>query len=443
MVIGAGLAGLTAALDLREAGWDVVVLEARDRVGGRVHTIRQPFSDGLHAEGGGESIDDSHTAIQALVSRFGLATERRPADKIDTAQIFANGRRQPVSEFITAGNGRALADYTRFGDELAKLGAGMDPAHPEAFARAEELDATTLAAFVDRLDLAPEARLLVEIENRGEFNAELHEVSLLFAAQQSATLTSVTDSGTEIMRITGGNSRLAEAMRAELGAAVVLATPVSRVEWASDHVRVVSASRTVDAARLVVALPTPPLRRIAFAPSLPAALAQAITDVSLGAAAKVATQYRHRFWNDLHSAGFTLTDLPFHIGWAATDSYGSPTDPGILSQFITGDAARAAAKMTDRERITSFESQLDEVYPEGVGLRDGRAATIAWSDEPFTGGGYTVFGPRQLLTAWPAMRAGVGPIRFAGEHTEALAGYMDSAVRSGHRVAKEFRRAPS
>ena len=171
---------------------------------------------------------------------------------------------------------------------------------------------------------------------------------------------------------------------------------------------------------------------------MPASLARAVGGLQLGAAAKVSTEYRRRFWNDLGTPGFTLTDLPFHLAWAATDSYGAATDPGILSQFITGDAARQAARTSDADRIREFQAQLDQVYPEGSSLRTARSATVAWTDEPYSGGGYAVFGPGELLSTWPTIRSGAGPMLFAGEHTESLAGYMESAVRSGHRVARQI-----
>lgn len=441
-VLGAGLAGLTAAVDLRDAGWDVVVLEARDRVGGRVHTLREPFSDGLHAEAGGESIDDSHAALLALITRFGLTTERRAEAKTVTAQVFTGGRRQSAAAYAAGRGGKVLADYERFDTELTTLADGLDPEHPEAFASAASLDARTLADFVDGLGLEPEARFLVETENRGEYNAELADVSLLFAAQQAAVTANDDDNGAETMRIHGGNSLLPEAMLADLGERVVLRAPVSRVEWHAEGVRVITPDRRVDAARLVVAMPTPPLRRIEFSPGLPAPLARAIAELQLGAAAKVTTQYRRRFWTDLRSDGLTLTDLPFHVAWAATDSYGTATDPGLLSQFITGTAAIEAAALTDAERIRVFQDQLDQVYPEGVDDRTDHHATVAWANEPYTGGGYAVYSPGQLLPTWSVIRAGVGPILFAGEHTETLAGYMESAVRSGHRVARQIGDAP-
>src|SRR5882757_4251141 len=93
VVVGGGLAGLTTALDLRDAGWDVVVLEARDRVGGRVHTLYAPWSKGLHAEAGGESIDDGHYAIQAMLKRFGLTTERRAPLKPYDSTVYYQGLR--------------------------------------------------------------------------------------------------------------------------------------------------------------------------------------------------------------------------------------------------------------------------------------------------------------------------------------------------------------
>jgi monoamine oxidase len=446
VVVGAGFAGLTAALDLVSAGWDVVVLEARDRVGGRVHTLRAPFSGGLHAETGGESIDDDHADLLAMVARFGLKTEHRPADKEAGGVVFAGGRRVPTSTYLSAQDGKVVDDYLRFGDALDALGEGVDPAHPERAERAEELDRTDLGSFISAQHLVPPAELLVRAEQRGEFNAEPGQVSLLFAAQQSAAGAESRVGGAETMRIAGGNSLLTEAMAAELGSRLRPSSPVTAVDWDRGGVRVTTGGgRSVDAAWLVVATPFMPLRSVRFTPSLPAGLAGAVAGLRLGSAAKVVTEYRQRFWvgPDGTGTGFTVTDLPYGIGWESTDSYLSdPGSPGILAQFITGTAAARAAALSDAERIADFGAQLDQVWPEGPGVKSPNAATVAWANEPYSGGGYAVWEPGQMMKLWEPIRSGMGPIRFAGEHTEGRAGYMDSAVRSGHRVAAEIGRPP-
>lgn len=439
VVVGAGLAGLTAALDLTEAGWEVTVLEARDRVGGRVLTLRAPFTDGLHAEGGGESIDDNHGAIQAMAKRFGLPLEHRPVDKELGGTTFAKGKRWKTSDYV-AQDAATVADYSRFFEELSKLAEGMDPAHPEAFAQAKALDAQSLADFISGLALSPSAAFLVNIESRGEFNSDPSEVSLLFVAQQEAAVAGVSDSAAETLRISGGNALLPEAMAKALGARVKLGSAVSKIEEQSGGARVTAGSSTLDAAFVVVAIPAPPLRKITFDPPLSGDLAAAIAEVDLGQAAKVVTQYQSRFWEKQGLDGFTVSDLPFGIAWSPTDSYAST--PGLLAQFITGTPARDAAKLDDAARISAFQAQLDQVYPEGVAEKTTHAATVAWANEPFTGGGYTVFHPGQFARFWPAFRAGTKRLRFAGEHTELLCGYMESAVRSGHRVAKEIGAPP-
>jgi monoamine oxidase len=440
IVVGAGLAGLTAAHDLRDAGWDVVVLEARDRVGGRVHTLTEPFTDGLHAESGGESIDDNHVRIQALVARYGLTTERRLANRDTSAEVVYRGRRAGASSFAAGRGGRILNDYNRYYDETDKLGEGIDPDHPERSPRAEELDRRSLADFIDGLHLVPEARFLVDAEETGEYAADPREVSLLFHAQQAAVVADVPDSAIETMRISGGNSRLPEAMAAALDDSLVTGVPVSAVERGHGAVTVHTVRGSHTGAQVVLALPPAPLRRIRFSPRLPAAAHAAVAGLDLGPATKVMTQFPERFWRADGGSGLMVTDLPFRLGWDATDS--SPSTAGILTTFTTGRNGAAFAALRGDRRIAAVHRQLARVFPESRG-RAGPTATMAWPDEPYTRGGYAAYRPGQVIAFWEALRHPIGgSIRFAGEHTESLAGYMESAVRSGHRVATEIGSPP-
>lgn len=441
VVVGAGLAGLTAALDLTAAGWDVVVLEARDRVGGRVHTLYAPFSDGLHAEAGGESIDEGHHALLAMIRRFGLTTERRAPQKPYDAIVYWRGFRHRLPVFLARHGATVLADVLRFSDAEAALGTGIDPAHPERAANAAQLDAMPFDAFVRSQRLVPEADFIVRLQSRSLYNCELTELSTLFVAQQAAQSAleekTPVDSLllTETRRIRGGNARLPNAMARSLGRRVRHGA-VTRIEHTATGVRVYAGGdRPVDAAWVVVATPMQPLRNVTFAPALPASLAAAVNGLDLGPAAKVVREYRAPFWLAEGFSGFTITDLPFSVAWSPTDS--RVTTRGLLTEFITGNAARRAAALAEPQRVAEFQAQLDRVYPEARALMSRHHATMAWGNERYTGGGYAAFAPNQMAPFFATIRAGTGRIRFAGEHTCELAGYMESAVRSGHRVAVE------
>jgi monoamine oxidase len=441
VVVGAGLAGLTAALDLRDAGWDVVVLEARDRLGGRVHTLRggqpgTPFDTGLHAEAGGESIDDNHDRLRAMLRRFDIPTERRQADREQKGMIRYRGTTYPTLNFVGLRGGTVAVDYARASDELEKLAERhhLDPEHPDEADGATSLDAQSYADFLDGLHLVPEARFIVEQANTAIYATETRNLSLLFAAQQAMETAGVPDTAVETMRVSGGNDRLPRAMAASLGKAVVTNAAVTSIERRSDGVTVMVDQKPWFGAHVVVALPPPPLRRIRFAPALPAGLAAAIAGTDLGPAVKVVSQYDTPYWREKGHSGFSIGDLQYRVSWDATDSYAA--DAGLLTTFTTGANGLALSHLPTDERISRVQGQLEQVYPGGTAHLSGKAVSMAWPQEMFTGGAYAFYRPGQLAPFWPALRAGTDRIRFAGEHTDALAGYMESAVRSGHRAAR-------
>jgi monoamine oxidase len=448
IVVGAGLAGLTAALDVRDAGWDVVVLEARERVGGRVHTLYgaeegAPFDRGLRAEVGGESIDDNHTAIKALLGRFAIATEQRAggATGREVAGLYRyRGRTYTFDEFSGLGGGAVIADYARVTDEVRKLAEQhrLDPEHPEAAEGAAELDRRTFSGFLDSLHLVPEVRFIAEQANVSIYNAELRDLSLLFVAQQTAATSGVPDSASETMRVAGGNSTLPKAIAAALGRAVVTGAPVTAVRRRPDGVTITAGGRRYFGAHVVLAVPTPPLRAVHFDPPLPAPITTAIAGLDLGAAAKVVNQYRMPFWRALGRSGFSIGDLTYRVSWDAADSYDAPA--GLLTTFTTADNGRTLAALPDAARIERVRSELALVLPESPAQLAGPAATVAWQNERFSGGGYAVYKPGQLSAFWGPLRDGTDRVHFAGEHLEALAGYMESAVRSGHRAAARIGR---
>jgi monoamine oxidase len=443
IVVGAGLAGLTAALHLRDAGWRVIVLEARSRVGGRVHTLHGgaegvPLARGLRAEAGGESIDESHTELLRMLRRFGIATERRPgstSDRVGRGRAHRSGVTTSFADLLAGRGGAVFADYRRVGDELSRLVEShrVDAEHPEAADAAAELDRQSFAEWIDSLVLVPEARFVVEQANTSLYNAELRDLSLLFVLQQVAATAGIPAAASETMRVAGGNASLPHAIAAELGPAVVLDAPVTAVRRRHDVVGVTAGGTEHFGAHVVIAAPPPAVRNVQFDPPLPAAPAAAIAGLDLGGATKVVNQFHAPFWRDTGASGYSLTDLTYRVSWDAADSYDAPA--GLLTTYTTADNGRSLAALPDADRIERVRAELAVVFPESAAQLAGPAATMAWSNEPFTGGGYALYKPNQVCAFWEPLRAGTDRIHFAGEHLEAPAGYMESAVRSGVRAA--------
>ena len=435
VIVGAGLAGLTAADVLSSAGVDVVVLEASERIGGRTFTRRAEFIDGQYAEAGAEWIDSVHVRIIALIERFGLALD-------STATTWSTVRRWLHRE------GRLLGpndlhdidpdladDLERFETFVAGVAAGItDPTRPDHHSDAAKYDAMSVADVIDALDLGALAQLFARRNMQGEFAAEPGEVSVLFIAQQRAVYAATdTEHGhVEARRLSGGVSALsiglADAIRARCDDDVIrLGAAVTRVGADGDGVTVwtVSGDHRGDAVILACALPA--LRRIAIQPPLPAAMAAAVERLGYGTVTKTALQYPERVW----PAGYATSAGEVQRVYEPTA--GAQGRTGILMAYTGGDGGRALAARSEAERMDSIEQEERTMYPR-LGRRLG-GFSHAWSVEPGFGGSYAVYGPGDIGHCWHALRSPAGRLHLAGEHTATWTGYLEGAVESGETVA--------
>lgn len=437
VVIGAGLAGLVAAYELQRGGWRVTVVEARDRVGGRVFTLREPFAEGQYAEGGGEYIDSLrvHTQMHHYIRAMGLRLH--PVNRVPSEGLYyLQGKKLPISDrdLQATFGAQTWQDDDRFWATLEDLAQTItDLDHPELTPGAAELDTVVLSRWIDKLGQAPLARVLTEQYLRGEYD-DPEWLSLFFLMQQAALYGQVPDHRIEMYRIHGGNHQLPEALARRLQTPVILNAPVTDVVQTALGVTVRHAQGAVEADYAIVAAPLPPLRAVRFEPALSPELQTAIAELNYGSHVKVISQFRQRTWQTQHhTSGLTITDLP--IGFVSEATADQPGQGGILTAYVSGIYGRQLMAMDDRDRHQTVLDQLDEIYP-GTAAQVQTAVSVVWPRDRYAGGSYSAYGPGQLTRFWPAFRRPYGRLIFAGEHADAYIGYMEGAVRSGQRAAQ-------
>jgi monoamine oxidase len=436
VVVGAGLAGLTAAYELDRKGWDVTVFEARDRVGGRCHTFRRELRDGQVAEAGGEFIDASHDAVRGYAKSFGLELDdlraARAGQDALVDGIYVNGRLRAYDRVVDAG---VQSELDRLDVQVQRYTDAIDIADPARTGAG--LDTRSVGDLLDDLGLDPDARAVAEADLRGEYAVEPADLSLLFHVVLSAVTADEADEDVERYRIRGGNDRLPGAFAERLRDSLVLKAPAVSIQSRRSRVRVVAGREKVDADYCVVAAPLPALRQVELDFDLPRSVRDAVASLQYGAITKTALQYDRRFWVDEGYSGDTLTDLPIQATWDATNA--QPGAAGVLMTYSAGAEGARIGAADPEARIAAAVDQVDQVYA-GAKSQDefARGATIAWARERYSGGSYSAWAPGQYTRFWPALRRPYGRVWFAGEHTDLYASYMEGAVRSGRRVASEI-----
>jgi len=430
LVVGAGLAGLAAARDLILNGAQVTIVDARNRIGGRVLTVREPFGERQHGEAGGDLIDDGQHEIRTLAEELGLRLARILRGGFGYARPDPSGRTQIVQRSAARG-------WERLAKTLAPLTRPYGLAeHRWDSPVAADLARRSVARWLDDAQADPELRETAT-GLRGFFLADPEELSLIALVDQFA---SNDVPGTwKTYRIEGGNDRLSLALAATIGSRLKLTTEVVAVSHRGKAVRVsLKDGRSVSQATVdyvLFAIPATLLRRIPITPALPAQQHEAIAKLKYGRGTKTLLQFSRRFWRAPGRPRAFGSPLPFGALWdGAEEQRGTP---GILALLAGGGASDATRAITARDGIAGLASQLDWLGSRNAQLI-GSHQTV-WEADAWARGGYAFFDPTYdpSLRAWLARPA--GRLFFAGEHTSVKwQGYMNGAVESGRRAAAEI-----
>lgn len=428
IIIGAGFSGLAAGYELSKAGYDVTVLEARDRVGGRVHTLYD-FVAGKTVEAGAELIGANHPTWQSYAKQFKLEMLERTEYPNAVKPCFFNGRMIPAME-----SEKLWIEVDHFLSQYNKIAEHVDPVEPWKTHNAQDLDRRTVGSWIKTLECSDLCKLAIRLAEASDANQPGWE-SLL------GRLATIKGGGldkywteSEVYRCKGGNQQLAEKLADAIGRNhIMLETPVTAVD-VSDHLVTVTLAngKTMQAEDVILSAPPGTWKRIEFSPPFPPYLYPQMANQI-----KFLSEVRCRFWEQDKLSPNSLSDGPVAETWDATDKQ-SPEGHACLTVFAGGNAADMGRGWTHDQRMAHYALELERVYPK-YSENFIKGLFVDWPSDPWSQAGYSAPAPGQIMTIGPVLYKGLGRLHFAGEHTSyAFGGYMEGGLNSGASLAKRL-----
>ena len=449
VVIGAGLAGLTAARQVVAAGRSALVLEARDRVGGRV--LSHTLPDGSPSELGGMFTGPTQDHIQALAGELGVGLYPT-YNTGNNVFVGGDGRREEFPSDSPLGTAPAdplvAPDIVLAVTQLDEMATQVDVDAPWSSAHAEEWDRQTLDTWLRQHTSGnPEFMAVASAATEAIFGCEPGELSLLFTVFYLAASGNEDNQGTfernfntaggaQERRFAGGTHLIPQRMAAELGSRVLLNAPVRRIAQSASGVTVQSDAGVMNAARAIVAMPPTLAARIFYEPALPPLRDQLTQHMPQGSLMKFEAVYDTPFWRDRGLTGQVVSESgPVKVTFDVSPERGTP---GIMMGFIGGHEARDWQERSAPSRRDAVLRQFAHFFGDEA-LSPREVIEFNWSTEVWSRGcPVAVLGPGTLLDFGAALRKPVDRIHWAGSETSTYwNGYMDGAVRSGRRAAAE------
>lgn len=443
LIIGAGMAGLAAGYELQRAGHHVTILEATKRAGGRVLTLREPFSDGLYGEAGAMRLPISHLLTQTYIQKFDL--QIMPFTKAsESAFFYINGRKYLRSE-VAKDPSLLKLDKRNPATNLAIQQQWDAFIHETAHKLKED------EGYWDVLMKKYGDMSLLDFLRMEGWDSETISIFALTEALEAVLATSFMEIvqletqwiGVELTQIIGGMDLLPRAFLPHLEQNIRYGCEMTALDYTSDSVAVhfenEDGAQQITGDYAIVTIPFPALRHVEILKPFSWAKQTAIRQVHYENAVKIFMQCRRRFWEEDEGlfGGATVTDLPNRLVFYP--DHGRETKKGILlAAYAYGEEANRWAVLSPEERIKQVMKHTAKIHPQVKDEVEVIAAKV-WSEDRFAGGAFsTVFDPGQHTRFYEASITPEGPVYFAGEHTTYKHMWIEGAVESGLRAAREI-----
>lgn len=445
-VVGAGFAGVAAAKVALAAGLSVAVLEARDRVGGRVLTVRLP--DGLELDAGGEWVGPNHHRVMAWADEVGVPMFPSFAEGDHLLLTEGNLLRysdSPVRALrLLAGDPRSLValpglafDLARAYAALRRLVATVPPNAPWEAPRAAELDSWTMERWINHKLRTRRGRSVLRAAIGSWNGADPSELSLLGIVAEIAADGGIgAVLGADEHRLNGGPHLVVRRQAERLGTSLQLGCPVRAIRQDGAGAVVEGDAGPIRCQHVIVTVPPPLAGRMVYDPPLPPDHDQLRQSMPMGSAVKFFALYDEPFWRHEGLSGWSVCGTG--LVNSTIDNCPPEGGPGILAGFIHGAAAWSFRRLADGDKREAIATSLTSVFGPRAGHPRDVVIPVDWSVEPWTRGCYAAHLPPGVLSALGStLRQPVGRIHFAGsDMAEAWTGYMEGAIRSGEAVAE-------
>lgn len=440
VVIGAGIAGLVCTLELMKQGYNVRLLEANSRPGGRIYTMRDQFADGMFCEMGAAFIGAHHSLTLSYARQVGVQLINVPVP--DRSLSYINGRLiidspdepalWPVSltaEERMLGYAGMLEKYLKPG--LQATGNPFLPGWPTK--QAVRLDSMTMEQYLKGQGASSGAMKLFEIGYMQMLGDGIRKVSAL----QRLLDLKMASSERSTQTIVGGMDQLPKKLALTLGSTISYGCAVTHIEQSNKEVTIQfnhsGEAFTIGCDRVVLAIPSTVLRTIHFSPPLSKEKNEVIQNQLSTSVTRTVIQSRTRFWHNLSSFASVHTDLK--IGWLLDATFTQTTSRrGLICSYSSGESAR---ELSRAGTINSAVSEMKQVFPELSNHYEG-GTVFSWDHNPYSRGAYAWYKPKQMIRMLPILASEQGRIYFAGDNTSLFPGWIEGAISSALRTVNQI-----